>query len=316
MTRALVTGAAGFIGSNLVGRLLQDTDWQVLGVDALTDYYDPATKRANVAGMDPSRFDLVVGDLASMDVEHLVEGVDVVFHLAGQPGVRGSWGGQFGTYLQNNVLVTQRLLEAAVGSSLRAFVFSSSSSVYGDALTYPTRETDLTAPKSPYGVTKLAAEHLCSLYAANHGVPTRSLRFFTVYGPRQRPDMAFHRFINAALRDEPVEVYGDGRQVREFTYVDDIAGAMLLAAGEGVASGAVINLSGGSSVSVLEVISELERILGRRIDIQHLPAALGDVFRTGGSTERARDQLGWVPQVGLVEGLAREVAWARGVWTP
>lgn len=315
MTRALVTGAAGFIGSNLVGRLLEDTDWQVVGVDALTDYYDPATKRANVAGLAPSRFDLVVGDLASMDVEHLIEGVDVVFHLAGQPGVRGSWGGQFGTYLQNNVLVTQRLLEAAVGSSLRAFVFSSSSSVYGDALTYPTRETDLTAPKSPYGVTKLAAEHLCSLYAANHGVPTRSLRFFTVYGPRQRPDMAFHRFINAALRDEPVEVYGDGRQVREFTYVDDIAGAMLLAAGEGVASGAVINLSGGSSVSVLEVISELERILERRIDVRHLPAALGDVFRTGGSTERARDQLGWVPQVGLVEGLAREVAWARGVWT-
>lgn len=317
MTRALVTGAAGFIGSTLVGRLLEETDWEVVGVDALTDYYDPMTKRANVAGFDTSRFELLEGDLAAMDVGPIVHGADVVFHLAGQPGVRGSWGTQFGTYLHHNVLATQRLLEAAATSPrLRAFVFSSSSSVYGDALTYPTSETDPTAPKSPYGVTKLAAEHLCSLYAANHGVPTRSLRFFTVYGPRQRPDMAFHRFISAALEGEPVEVYGDGRQVREFTYVDDIASAMLLAAGEGVAAGSVINLSGGSSVSVLEVIHELERALDRRIDIRHLAPALGDVIRTGGSTERARDQLGWVPQVDLVEGLAREVAWARGARTP
>lgn len=310
MTLALVTGAAGFIGSVLVERLLADTDWRVLGIDSLTDYYDPQTKRANVAGLDPSRFELLEADLTTADLTELVHRADVVFHLAGQPGVRGSWGPQFRTYLDHNVLATQRLLEASVHAPhLRAFVFSSSSSVYGDARTYPTQETDLPAPKSPYGVTKLAAEHLCGLYAANFGLPTRALRFFTVYGPRQRPDMAFDRFIRAALSGEPVQVYGDGRQIREFTYVGDIVSAVMAAAREDVPAGSVINLSGGSSVSVLEVLAELERILDRPIAVNHLPTALGDVFRTGGSTERARALLGWSPTVDLAEGLARQARW-------
>lgn len=311
MALAIVTGAAGFIGSTLVKWLLADPQWDVIGIDAFTDYYDPATKRSNLEGVHSDRFELLEADLTGMDLD-VVRGAAVVFHLAGQPGVRGSWGAQFHTYLEQNVLATQRLLEAVVGSEkLRAFVYSSSSSVYGDALRYPTRETDLPAPKSPYGVSKLAAEHLCSLYAANHGVPTRSLRFFTVYGPRQRPDMAFHRFIRAGLAGEPVTVYGDGRQVREFTYVDDIVRAVIRAAGDGVPAGSVINLSGGSSVSVLEVIAELERILERRLRVEHRAAALGDVLRTGGSTDRARDLLGWTPAVPLAIGLARQVEWMR-----
>ena len=237
----------------------------------------------------------------------VVSRADVIFHLAGQPGVRGSWGTEFSGYLDHNVLATQRLLEAAIGSRrLRAFVYSSSSSVYGEALSYPTHETDTTSPNSPYGVTKLAAEHLCSLYATNHGVPTRSLRFFTVYGPRQRPDMAFYRFISAAFRGEAVEVYGDGHQVRDFTYVEDIVRAVMLAADANLPGGSVINLSGGSSVSVIDVLRDLERIVSRPIQVRHLAAVPGDVKRTGGATQRARDQLDWSPQIDLFEGLTRQ----------
>lgn len=310
MARALVTGCAGFIGSTLVERILADRGWEVTGIDSLTPYYDVGRKRKNLSSLRSSRFNFVEADLLDMDLVPLVRGMDFVFHLAAQPGVRGSWGSQFEIYTNHNVLATQRLLEASVDAgSLQAFIYASSSSVYGDALRYPTRETDPTIPMSPYGVTKLAGEHLGGLYAKNHGLPVRSLRFFTVYGPRQRPDMAFDRFIRAALRDSPIQVFGNGRQVREFTFVDDVVRALMRAAEVEIPGGVVINLSGGSAVSVLDVIEELQSLLGRRLDVEHLPKALGDVHRTGGSTEVARALLGWSPQVQLREGLSQQLSW-------
>ena len=222
--KALVTGAAGFIGSTLSARLLAD-GWDVTGIDALTPYYDPALKRANLERLGGA-FTFVQEDLRTADLDALLDGVDVVFHEAGQPGVRASWGDEFGIYLDANVAATQALLEAAKRApGLQRLVYASSSSVYGDAARFPVLEVDLPQPVSPYGVTKLAAEHLCSLYASNFGVPTVSLRYFTVFGPRQRPDMAFTRFLTAVRDDRPITLYGTGEQIRDFTYVDDVVEA-------------------------------------------------------------------------------------------
>ena len=225
--RALVTGAAGFVGSTLARRLLADGH-DVVGVDSVNDYYDRQLKRANLGRLASTGFQFVEADLNAVDLRSLLAGTEVVFHDAGQPGVRSSWGSEFDRYVTDNVRATQRLLEAALHADrLRRFVFASSSSVYGDAERYPTEETDRPQPLSPYGVTKLAAEHLCTLYARNHGLPTVSLRFFTVYGPRQRPDMAFTRFCRAVSDGRQIEVYGTGEQVRDFTYVDDVVEANL-----------------------------------------------------------------------------------------
>ena len=240
----MVTGVAGFVGSALARRLLADGE-QVVGVDALTDYYDPALKKANLATIPQEGFTFVEGDLNALDLDALLDGVVVVFHEAGQPGVRASWGDDFATYVNANVLATQRLLEAARRApALRRLVYASSSSVYGNALAYPTTEDDLPRPHSPYGVTKLAGEHLCTLYARNFDVPTVSLRYFTVYGPGQRPDMAFTVFIRAAQAGRPMEVFGSGQQVRDFTFVDDVVDANLRAAVGDVAPGSVFNVSG------------------------------------------------------------------------
>src|SRR3954454_2167315 len=252
--RALVTGVAGFIGSTRTHAVLARGD-QVVGVDCSTPYYDRAAKDANLATAGQSdRFELIETDLRSDDVESLVDGVDVVFHQAAQPGVRLSWSTGFEDYVSHNVLATQRLLEAVKANTSAKFIYASSSSVYGNAPAYPTTEDDVPRPHSPYGVTKLAAEHLCSLYASNFGVPTVSLRYFTVYGPGQRPDMAFNRFIRATLAGEPITVYGTGEQVRDFTYVDDVVQANLLAAEGDVPPGSVFNVSGGSDISVNEVL--------------------------------------------------------------
>src|SRR4051794_2589774 len=297
--KVLVTGVAGFIGSRLADRLLGDGH-DVVGVDALTDHYDPDVKRANLRGLEHPRFRFVEGDLNALDLGPLTEDVEVVFHEAGQPGVRSSWGSDFTRYADDNICATQRLLEAAVGArDLRRFVFASSSSVYGEAERYPTQETDLPRPVSPYGVTKLAAEHLCTLYAHAHGLPTASLRYFTVYGPGQRPDMAFTRFCQAVHQDREIELYGSGEQVRDFTYVDDVVEANLRVASAGVAdlpAGAVLNVAGGASTTVNEVLDLLGTISGKELRVSRGPVVAGDVRRTGGSTDAIRAATGWVPQ--------------------
>jgi UDP-glucuronate 4-epimerase len=309
--RAFVTGAAGFVGSHLVERLVADGH-EVVAVDALTPYYDLRQKRDNVemlanhAGCRVSELDLrTIGPTA-------LDGVDVIFHQAGQPGVRASWREGFAGYLEHNVLATQRLLEAAVAAGVPRFVFASSSSVYGEAPIFPTSEEMLPAPRSPYGVTKLAAEHLCGAYERASSMTTVSLRYFTVYGPRQRPDMAMFRLIRAALEARSFVLYGDGEQVRDFTYVADVVEANVLAAVCGAPAGAVINIAGGSATTLSEVISTVEDLTGSPILRDPQPAPPGDVRRTGGSIERARDLLGWEPRVNLQEGLARQVAWYRG----
>jgi nucleoside-diphosphate-sugar epimerase len=307
--RALVTGAVGFIGSHLAASLL-DRGHQVRGVDAFTPYYDPRQKRDNVRDLDGrDGFDLVEADLRTADLGPLLDGVDVVFHLAAQPGVRLSWSDGFATYVEHNVLATQRLLEAAKDVRIDRFVYASSSSVYGNTPTYPTTEDDLPRPHSPYGVTKLAAEHLCGLYAASFGVPAVSLRYFTVYGPRQRPDMAIYRLLRAAATGEPFPMYGDGAQVRDFTYVGDVVDANLAAATADVAPATTINVAGGGSTRLDELVALAAAVTGREIHVEPLAAQPGDVARTGGSTERAARLLGWGPSVALGEGIARQAEW-------
>jgi UDP-glucuronate 4-epimerase len=311
--QTLVTGAAGFIGSHLTKRL-RDEGHAVIGLDSFTDYYDVALKRANAEAALEAGVTFVEGDLNVVDLNSILDGVDVVFHLAGQPGVRSSWGAEFSTYTYCNIDATQRLLEASRGSStLRRLVYASSSSIYGNAERYPTSEDDRPQPISPYGVTKLAAEHLCSLYATTFDVPTVSLRYFTVYGPRQRPDMAFTRFARAAARGDEITVFGSGEQTRDFTYVGDIVEANLLAATRDVTPGAVLNVAGGSHTSVNEVLQIFEEIAGSKLSVKRVAAVVGDVRRTGGDTAAIRSALGWQPAVSLREGIAQQFAWAAEV---
>jgi nucleoside-diphosphate-sugar epimerase len=289
----LVTGVAGFIGSTLAERLISDGR-EVVGIDNYSDYYDREIKESNLSRLiDADRFTFLEEDLNKADLRAQLDGVEVIYHQAGQPGVRKSWGSEFTEYVDANVVATQRLLEAVCSWAprLTRFVYASSSSVYGDAERYPTHESDRPQPRSPYGVTKLAGENLVTLYAANFGVPAVSLRYFTVYGPRQRPDMAFNRFISLARRGQPLPINGDGDQIREFTYVDDIVEANVRAGIVPVEPGTVINLSGGTSISVNEVLELLENIHGDRLCAKRGAPAPGDVFRTGGSTERAKELL-------------------------
>src|SRR3954452_18097090 len=306
VSRALVTGAAGFIGSHLSDRLLE-RGVAVTGVDRLSDYYDPAVKSANVARLSQHPgFTFLEADVSDVAGPALLDGVGVVYHLAGQPGVRPSWGRSFEIYANDNVMATQALLEAAKEVPLERFVYASSSSVYGNAERFPTSETDRPQPLSPYGVTKLAAEHLCGLYANSYGVPAVSLRYFSVYGPRQRPDMAFHRFIRSAAAGEPLRIYGDGLQTRDFTYVGDIVNATL-AAGRLGSPGEVYNVAGGSRFTVLDVLGLLGRILDGRVEVVHEEAARGDARDTSGDTTKAARELGYVAEVTLEEGLTAQV---------
>jgi nucleoside-diphosphate-sugar epimerase len=301
--KAIVTGAAGFIGSHLCASLLDQGD-EVVGIDCFTDYYSPRRKEANVAPLlDRRGFVLHRLDLVSAPLDPLLESVDVIYHLAGQPGVRASWGQEFVPYVKRNILATQRLLEAAREASLWKVVYASSSSVYGNAECYPTVETLRPQPVSPYGVTKLAAEHLCEVYR-EEGLPTVSLRFFTVYGPRQRPDMAFSRLVDCALSGEPFLLYGDGEQSRDFTYVADVVNAVRLAAlspWTGVA-----NIGGGSRTTMNRVIDLVSR-LARPVDVVRLPVQRGDVRHTAADTTVAREAFGYAPTVHVEEGLARMV---------
>jgi UDP-glucuronate 4-epimerase len=308
---ALVTGCAGFIGSHLSEALLARGD-RVTGVDCLTSYYDIATKRANVEILNEHhRFTFSDADLRTAGLEGIVSGVDTIFHLAGQAGVRLSWSSGFDEYLSHNVLGTQRVLESAVSSGVSRLVFASSSSVYGQAATYPTTERDLPRPFSPYGVTKLAAEHMCVLYAMNHGLSTVALRYFTVYGPRQRPDMAMHRLFEAALAGTPFPLYGDGSARRDFSYVGDIVRANLAAADADLAPGTVMNAAGGGEVSMRELIDMASDAIGVPIRIDRQPGQNGDVDRTGGSNDLARKLMDWAPRTTLADGLAAQAAWHR-----
>jgi len=308
---AVVTGAAGFIGSHLVESLLAGGT-PVVGVDCFTDYYDPDVKRRNLsAAMQDARFTLLTLDLGKDDLGPLPARPRWVFHQAAQAGVRASWGADFAAYTHHNVLATQRLLERYKGVDVERVVVASSSSVYGDAERMPTTEDDLPRPFSPYGVTKLAAEHLALLYARNFGLPAVALRYFTVYGPRQRPDMGFHRFIRAYLAGGTIEVYGDGEQTRDFTYIGDAVRANLDAAARGTA-GRVYNVGGGSRVSVNQVLTTLAGLTHRAATIERRAAQPGDPRHTGADIARAQAELGWAPKVRLDEGLARQVEWQEG----
>jgi nucleoside-diphosphate-sugar epimerase len=306
--KALVTGAAGFIGSHLSERLVE-SGAEVTGIDCFTDYYPRELKERNVAGLRrASAFTLVESSLADADLEAVLQDVTHVFHLAAQAGVRQSWGRDFHVYTTNNVDATQRLLEATVGKPIERFVYASSSSVYGDEVALPMREDVRLQPISPYGVTKLSAEQLCYLYHVNHSVPTVALRYFTVYGPRQRPDMGFSRFFNAVLRDESVPMFGDGRQTRDFTFVADIVSATVSAATRGKPGG-VYNIGGGSRVELLDVFELIRLVTGRPLKIERLDPQRGDMRDTYADTTRARTDLGFAPTVTLEQGLRAQFEW-------
>ncbi len=309
--RCLVTGVAGFVGSHLSERLL-DLGHEVVGVDRFADYYPRPMKERNLeSARERPGFRFVEADLASVDLAPLVEGCEMIFHQAAQAGVRASWGQSFADYVQDNVLSTQRLLEAARNAGTKKVIYASSSSVYGETPDLPMRENSLPRPFSPYGVTKLAAEHLCELYRNNFGLPTTSLRYFTVYGPRQRPDMGFHRFIKALLQDGSIPVFGDGEQTREFTFVSDIVEANILAMDESKLG--VFNVGGGSRVTLNEVLQTLAEVVGKELRIERLGKQAGDVRHTVADTTLAREVLGFVPRVGLREGLEAQVAWHKAI---
>jgi len=306
--KALVTGCAGFIGSHLTAALL-DKGATVVGVDCFTDYYPRAIKEKNLEENKLREgFRFAETPIQSADLPALLDGVTHVFHLAAQAGVRKSWGKDFRTYTENNVDATQRLLDACVGRPLERFVHASSSSVYGDRVAIPMREDALPQPVSPYGVTKMAAEHLGFLYHVNYGLPVVAMRYFTVYGPRQRPDMAFHRFIKAAIADQPIQLYGDGGQTRDFTFVSD-AVAATVAAGERGVNGRSYNIGGGSRVSMHDVIKIIERIAGHRLQINREDAQKGDMRDTYADTSLARADLAFTPKVTLDEGIQAEYRW-------
>ncbi len=311
--RVMVTGAAGFIGSHLCEALLA-RGLDVIGVDALTDYYDPAIKRDNIASfVTAPRFRWVDGSLCDLDLDALLSDVSVVFHLAAQPGVRASWGTTFEPYLDNNVRATQQLCEALRRRGGARLVYSSSSSVYGQTAELPMREDHRTRPLSPYGVTKLAGEALCVLYGENYGLPVVCLRYFTVYGPRQRPDMAFHRFIRAALEGEPIDIYGSGNQTRDFTFVSDAVAANV-AVLDYSGNATVFNIGGGSRVTVNHVLDVLGGVMNRRLDVRYKETQKGDVMHTFADVSLAARELMYQPKVSLEEGLVREVEWVESLY--
>ena len=301
--RCLVTGCAGFIGSHLTERLLRKR-CKVIGIDCFTDYYPRPVKEKNIqAALNNENFAFIEKDIAQMNK---FPEVDYVFHQAAQAGVRASWGRSFEIYTRNNILATQKMLEYYKDIDIKKFVFASSSSVYGDADELPIREETPKKPISPYGVTKLAAENLCNLYYINYGVPTVSLRYFTVYGPRQRPDMAINKFVHAVLNDKKIEIYGDGTQTRDFTYMSDIIQANLLAA-ESKVKGEVFNIGGGSRISVNDLIEVIESIVGKKAEIKYSRRQKGDAQHTYADISKAKKMLGYKPEVYIDMGIRKYV---------
>lgn len=315
MNTILLTGAAGFIGSHVADLLLR-RGWTVIGIDALTENYDPAVKLRNLAPLtaDP-RFTFVHADLTTADLDSLVAGTDGVIHLAAEPGVSKSWGESFASYVDRNVLATQRLLEVCAARRVARFVYASSSSVYGPT-NRPMRESDRLAPLSPYGVSKLAGECLVGSYAHEQGLSTVSLRFFSVYGPRQRPDMAIHRFVEALLDGRHVEVYGTRVQLRDFTYVEDVARAVVTALEADVVPGTVLNIANGHPVAIPDVLRMAQVAVGGQLVVERHPHRPGDTDCTHGDATAAAEVLGWRSTTDLATGLAHQVAWHRSLRSP
>lgn len=308
--KALVTGAAGFIGSHLSEYLIRK-GVKVVGIDNFMDYYPRSIKESNIADLKrEENFEFIEADLLELDLEKVLEGIDGVFHQSAQAGVRASWGESFKIYSDNNILATQILLEACRQRAVKKFVYASSSSVYGDTKDLPMRESSLPYPVSPYGVSKLAAEHLCLLYYKNFRVPAVSLRYFTVYGARQRPDMAFHRFFKWALDEKPLEVYGDGEQSRDFTDVDDIVEANWLAF-EKAQPGEIFNIGGGSRVTLNEVVDMIRAITGLDCEARYEGMQKGDVRHTSADITKAETALGYKPKVTIQQGLKEEYEWIK-----
>ena len=308
--KCLVTGVAGFIGSHLGERLI-DIGYEVIGVDGFISYYSREIKERNLTKlMMSSRFKFIEGNLLDLDLAGIISDVDYIFHQAAQAGVRTSWGADFYIYTENNIRATQYLLESSKNKKIKKFIYASSSSVYGDCIDIPMRENSTPLPVSPYGVTKLAGEQLCYLYWKNYGIPVISLRYFTVYGPRQRPDMAFNKFIKAILKDEEIIMYGDGGQTRDFTYIDDIVIANILAMNKGQ-DGKVYNIGGGSKTSLNKVIDMLAKIKGKNPKVKQLEIQKGDMKDTLADITKAKNELGYEPTVKLEAGLEKEYIWMK-----
>ncbi|MEL6927903.1 MAG: NAD-dependent epimerase/dehydratase family protein [Cyanobacteria bacterium J06600_6] len=315
MSTHIVTGVAGFIGSHLAETLLKQGD-RVIGVDQLNNYYDPQLKQNNLAVLKQnSNFKFIHADIQALDWQKLLKSVDIVYHQAAQAGVRASWGASFAKYTENNINATQVILEAAKqAKSLKRLVYASSSSIYGNAATMPTPETLCPQPVSPYGITKLAGERLCWLYQQNFAVPVTALRYFTVYGPRQRPDMAFHKFFQAAIEGRAIDIYGDGQQTRDYTFIQDIVAANLAAGQVDAAIGEVFNIGGGSRVTLLELLEMMEQVMGQTIKRNSLGNAVGDARHTSADITKAQKILNYAPQISLPEGLTQEWHWIKNLY--
>ena len=310
----LITGVAGFIGSNLARELINRGE-EVIGIDCFTDYYSRALKESNINDLLEKRnFNFIEGDLLTLDLKNIFKDVDYIYHQAAQAGVRSSWGKDFEIYSRNNILLTQRLLEAAVDSNIKKFVYASSSSVYGDVDELPMKEKHKLQPVSPYGVSKLAAENMCYLYWKNYGVPTISLRYFTVYGEGQRPDMAFHIFIKNVLQNKTIHVFGNGKQSRNFTYVGDVVRANILSAKSEI-SGEVLNIGGNQQdLTINYIIESISNILGKKCEVKYEPVVKGDVKHTAADCIKAKELLDYQPQISLKEGLKKQIKWMKNLY--
>lgn len=312
--KILVTGAAGFIGSHLCEGLLKDTGNEVVGVDTWIGPTPHDLKQINVEKLrGNSRFQLIEADLLTTNLEEILDGMDIIYHLAGMPGVRSSWGKDFHPYVVNNILVTQRLLEAMKEKPIKKFIYASTSSVYGEKVGKVSENSSL-HPLSPYGITKLTGEHLCNVYHHSYNIPVVTVRFFTVYGPRQRPDMAFHRFIAQILKGEPITIFGDGTQSRDFTYISDCIDGIVAIADQQGLIGQTINIGGRERATILEVISYIEMITGKKSTCLYLPRISGEPKHTWADISNAQQLLGYNPKVLLKEGLSNEIDYIRNVY--
>ncbi len=310
---AVVTGAAGFIGSHLCQRLLKK-NWEVVGIDCLTDFYPRWIKEKNISSLlKENNFKLLTTDLNQLDLKKTLKSTDIIFHLAAQAGVRSSWGQNFTIYTENNIEATQKLLEATKEAAVKKFIFASSSSVYGFCPHLPVTEDSPLYPYSPYGVSKLAAEKLCSLYYTNYGIPALSLRLFTVYGPRQRPDMAFHKFLKAGAKNNQITVFGDGQQTRDFTYVTDVIDGFMAALEKGKI-GEIYNIGGGQRIKLVDTLPLIEKTCQKKIKISWQKVQKGDVPHTWAAIDKARRDLNYSPQVSLLDGLKEEWIWLQKLY--